>query len=178
VRVQLERPQVRPERVTESYAIASFRQIVVWVVDGHTPVDELERLRLHVLEWTRAQGDAKNVALTVLHSNRSTMSAEERRIVARMIDETKGSRLASATVVLADGMLGALHRSILTGFSLLVPPPHPTKICGDLPSALAFLAPHIEKVAGDVPPAHIEAIVDDLHGAVRAQRQLVAEIVD
>jgi hypothetical protein len=159
--------------VTDTYAIAAWRQLVLWVVDGHTPLDELERLRVIVQSWSRAQGTLKNVTLVVLHDNRSTMSAEERRSVSRMIDETKSQRVASATVVLAGGIVGALHRSILTGFSLLVPPPHPTKVYADVESAIAFLHPHIESVCGPVPPAHLDAMVNALHGEICAKKLLL-----
>jgi hypothetical protein len=165
-----DRPHVLPERVTESYAIAVFKRLVLWVVDGHTPVHELEHLSEIVRAWGRQHHGTKNVALVVIHAKRSTMSAEERRPVLRMIDETKHDRLASATVVLASGMLGALHRSILTGFSLLVPSPHPTKVFGDVESAIAFLHPYIETACGPIPTRHIAAMVDDLLAEIRAPR--------
>lgn len=165
-----ERPRVRAERVTDSYAIAVWRRLVLWVVDGHTPVVELERLRTLVHEWSRGQSGEKNVTLVLLHASRSTMEADERRAVLRMIDETKHDRVASATVVLARGMIGALHRSILTGFSLLLPPPHPTRVFGEVPPAIAFLHGHIESLCGAVEPLHIEAMLDDLHAEILRAR--------
>lgn len=102
------------------------------------------------------------------------MSAEERRSVARMIDESKHTRAASATVVLADGVLGALHRSILTGISMLVPAPHPTKVFADVERAIAFLEPHIARNCGEVRREDVAAMVADLHLLLR-QAKLEAE---
>ncbi len=169
-----ERPRAEPDRVTPSYAIGAWKNLVIWVVDGHTPLEELERLRARVSDWNRARGGAKNVALIVLHAARSTMSAEERRSVARMIDESKHTRAASATVVLADGVLGALHRSILTGISMLVPAPHPTKVFADVERAIAFLEPHIARNCGEVRREDVAAMVADLHLLLR-QAKLEAE---
>jgi hypothetical protein len=146
-----------------------WKQLVLWVVDGHTPLDELEQLRRLVHAWYVDQGDAKNVTLVVIHGTNTTMNADERRAVARMIDETKSSRVASATVVLGDGMVGALHRSILTGFSFLVPPPHPVKIFARVEPAVVFLHPFIEALCGPVSPDHVGAMVDDLHREMRGR---------
>jgi hypothetical protein len=166
--------RVRPERVTDSYAIAAWKGLVVWVVDGHTPLDELERLRVLVRGWTRERGAAKNVTLVVIHASSTTMSTEERRSVARMVEETKSSRLASSTVVAAAGVVAALHRSILTGISLLVPPPHPVKIVANVPAAVRFLHPYVEVLCGRVPPAEIESFVARLHAEILAHRRVAA----
>jgi hypothetical protein len=147
-----------------------WKRLVLWVVDGHTPLDELERLRSIVRAWNRAQGDEKNVTLVVIHGTRSSMSAEERQSVARMIDETKDRRVASATVILGGGMIGALHRSILTGFSMLVPPPHPTRICATIPAAIDYLHPYIKALCGDVSAQSVEALVEDLHAEVMDEK--------
>jgi hypothetical protein len=167
-----ERPRIGLQRATGSYAIGTWKDLVVWVVDGHTPLDELKRLRSHVAEWTRERGGRKNVTLVVLHAARTTMSSEERASVARMIDETKRSRVASSTVVLADGLVGALHRSILTGFTIVVPPPHPTKVCADVATAIAFLHPHVESLCGRVAQEDLAAMVEALHEAILAERAL------
>lgn len=163
------RPEVRPERVTDTYAIVVWRQVVIWVVDGQTPVEELERLRRVVRGWADEHG--RGVALTVIHPTRSGMTSEERASVARMIDETKAGRMASATVILATGVLGALHRSLLTGLSLLVPPPHPVKFTSDLDHAIAWLRPYVEHLSGPVRESDIRAIAEDLHAAVLAEKR-------
>lgn len=158
-----------PERVTDTYAIASWRQLTMWVVEGHTPLDELERVRRMALRWVTTN-PGKSVSIIVLHGARSTMSSEERASVARMIAETKHTRAASATVVLGRGVIGALHRSILTGFSLLVPPPHPTRVFADVAPAVAWLHPHLEATCGAVPALHVEAMLEDLYGDLCAEK--------
>lgn len=160
---------MRPERVTDTFAIATWRRLTMWVVDGHTPLEELERLRHLVMRWVAAH-PAKTVSLIVIHGTPTTMSAEERRSVTKMIDDTKHTRVASATVILGRGMVGSLHRSILTGFSLLVPPPHPTRICADVDAAIGFLHPHIVEVCGPVEPFEVAAMLGDLHGEVCAEK--------
>src|SRR5690349_19927053 len=97
------------------------------VSDGHRPVEGVSRVRGIVGAWTRERGSAKNVTLVVIHGSKTSMSFAARATIAKMTAETESSRLASASVVLGGGMVGALHRSILTGFSILVPPPHPVK---------------------------------------------------
>lgn len=154
--------------MTETYAIAMVQGLVLWVVDGQTPVDELERLRAMVRTHPRA--DRPSVTLIVIHGTRSTMNAEERRSVLAMIDETKHHRLASATVIGARGMLGALHRSILTGFSLLLPPPHPHKVFGDVPEAIAYLMPWVPKVSDGLDATAIEAMLADLYAQLLARK--------
>lgn len=141
----------------------------MWVVDGHTPLDELERLRALALARMKEHPE-KGVSLIVLHGTRSTMSSEERRSVTQMIDQTKHTRVASSTVVLGRGVIGSLHRSILTGMSIIAPPPHPVRICADVPAAIEFLHPYIEAVAGPVDPLHVEAMIADLHGEVCAMK--------
>ena len=157
--------------MTASYALGAWRDLVIWVVDGHTPLDELKRLRSRVAEWRQQRAARKNVALTVLYPSPSTMSTEERLTVARMIDETKHDRTASATVVLADGILGALHRSILTGLSIVVPSPHPVRISADLGTAITFVLPHVERLCGPIEHGEIEAMVADLHAHILAARR-------
>jgi hypothetical protein len=161
---------VRPTRLTDSYAIAAWKGLVVWVVDGHTPLEELERLRVVVRDWMRERGSAKNVSLVVIHANSTTMSGEERRTVAKIVEDTKSSRIASANVVVSSGVVAALHRSILTGLSLLVPPPHPVKVFANVSPAIRFLHPYIEALCGRVAPEEIEAFVARLHGEVLARR--------
>ncbi|MGE0786978.1 MAG: hypothetical protein AB7S26_14995 [Sandaracinaceae bacterium] len=167
-------PRPTPERVTDTYAIARWKGLVLWVVDGQTPVSELEQLIELSKRHNARYGDPRNVALTIIHGTPSGMSAEERAAAARLIESTKHTRVASSTVVLARGLVAAVHRSILTGISLLVPPPHPVKVCSDVPSALSFLQPHIESLCGPIAPDHIEAMASQLHDAVTERRLIRA----
>jgi len=135
---------------------------VIWVVDGSTPPEELERLRTISRAW-REEHPEPTVNLIVIYPTQTTMDAAQRKVAAKFIDETKHTRVASATAVLATGMVGALHRSLLTGLSILVPPPHPVKITARVVDAVDFLHPHIEQTCGPVSAAHVEMMVYDLH---------------
>jgi hypothetical protein len=56
---------------------------------------------------------------------------------------------------------------------LIAPPPHPVKICADVPTAIEFLHPYIEVACGPILPVQVEAIVNDLYGDLCAQKLLV-----
>jgi hypothetical protein len=163
-------PRIVLDHATASYAIGTWKNLLVWVVQGHTGVAQLEKLRIRFLELARARGDEKHVALIVLYPSESTMSAEERRCLARMIDESKRRRLASSTAVLAKGLMGAVHRSILTGMSILVPPPHPNRIVSSIEDAIAFVHPHVVQSCGAIATGDMRAMVADLYDHVRRGR--------
>jgi hypothetical protein len=163
-------PRIALDHATASYAIGTWKNLLVWVVEGHTGVAQLEKLRTRFLELSRARGEEKHVALIVLYPSESTMSAEERRCLARMIDESKHRRLASSTAVLAKGLMGAVHRSILTGMSILVPPPHPNRIVSSVEDAIAFVHPHVVKSCGPVATSDLRAMVAELYDRVGSAR--------
>lgn len=165
------RPQVVVDHVTVSYAVGTWKHLLLWVVEGHTPVEQLERLRVRIGALSRDRGDKKHVALTVLYPSDSTMSAEERACVAKMIDETKHRRLAAATAVLAQGVMGSVHRSILTGMSLIVPPPHPNRIAASEEAAINFVHPYVVQSSGAVTPEEIRAMSADLYEALRMEKK-------
>lgn len=166
-----ERPRVILDHVTPSYAIGMWKRLLIWVVEGHTPLPTLEALRLRLTALSRERGDEKHIALTILYPSDSTMSTEERRSVARMIEESKHRRLASSTAVLAQGLMGAVHRSILTGMSLVVPPPHPNRITATTDDAIAFLLPYITQSSGPASLADVRAMVNDLYAALKERKQ-------
>jgi len=166
-----ESPRAIIDHVTASYALGTWKRVVLWVVEGHTPLEQLEALRRRFAELSRERGDEKHVALTILYPTDSTMSAEERKCVARIIDESKHRRLASATAVLAQGLMGAVHRSILTGMSILVPAPHPHRITATIEDAIDFVHPYATLSSGPVLRSDLRAMVGDLHNTLRARQQ-------
>jgi hypothetical protein len=68
--------------------------------------------------------------------------------MARLMKRWEKDRVASATVILADGMLGAVQRSMLTGLLMVAPPPHPAKIFSEVPVAVDWLVPFARPVLG------------------------------
>jgi hypothetical protein len=170
-RTVIARPQIVVDHVTVSYAVGTWKRLLIWVVEGHTPLDQLEKLRIRIGALSRERGEHKHVALTILYPSDSSMSADERACVARMIEETKQRRLAASTAVLAQGVMGSVHRSILTGMSLLVPPPHPNKIAATEDAAIAFVHPYVVQSSGPIAAADIRAMITELYDQLRAEKK-------
>ena len=59
-------------------------------------------------------------------------------------------------MILAEGLIGAAHRSVLTGLMLLAPAPHPAKVFGKTADAVTWLAPRVQTLCG--PSATAEAL--------------------
>ncbi|MDB4968522.1 MAG: hypothetical protein JWN44_4211 [Myxococcales bacterium] len=121
-------------------------------------MDEMEQLG----DAWMAKNPGKIVELVIIFPSRERMTGAERTRMSRVIKRREKERTASATVILAQGLTGAVHRSVLTGLLMLVPPPHPVKIFGATREAVAWLAPHVQALCG--PTASTEALT----GAVEA----------
>jgi hypothetical protein len=160
---------VEPAICTPTMAAATWRRMTFLVSDGHNDVAALERMRRMGHEWLR-KSPGKTVDFVVIHPSNTTMSSEERATMMRYIDETKHNRLASATVVLATGILGAVHRSILTGMNLIVPPPHPARICADVATGARFVERYADHLCGPVTAEMIEDIAGGLHARILAAK--------
>lgn len=88
----------------------------------------------------------------------------------QIIRRWEKDRIASATVILATGLAGALQRSVLTGFVLIAPPPHPMKVFGSVPDATAWLSPYVRELSGStVTPAALLSAVEELCSAFRSR---------
>jgi hypothetical protein len=155
---------------TPTFAVAAWRRLTLFVVDGHTPIENLERLRTTVLTWVK-QHPEKTVSLIVLYPTPEGMSAEERAVMTRLMKETHHTRLASATVVMAEGILGALHRSILTGLTFVAPPPHPAKVFATVSDALRWVGPRLRDLSVDAPLEVVEELVRDLRQQILRARE-------
>ena len=119
--------------------------------------------------------------MSILHRDDSgridvvvSTSTEERdeilELARRALADGSAQMSRTATVVMAEGLMGAIHRSILTGFTLLVPPPHPAKIFADVPRAAAFLLPYIAQACGPASAEDVEAMVAELHALIGEQQ--------
>ena len=90
--------------------------------------------------------------------------------MALLIKRWEHERTASATVILAEGLLGAVQRSTLTGLHMIAPPPHPMKIFGNLPDAVAWLYPHLAPVCPAATSSQVTlSAVEALCGAFKAR---------
>ena len=99
-------------------------------------------------QWL-ARHPGKTVELVIIYPSNARMTHSERMRMARLLKRREKERAASATVILAQGLTGSVHRSVLTGLLLLVPPPHPAKVFGSTRDAITWLTPHARALCGD-----------------------------
>jgi hypothetical protein len=149
-----------------------WRRMAVHLFEGRLTVDDMERLEALGADFRR-RVPGKMVELVVVFPSDARMTSEERTRMAAIIKRWEHVRTASSTVILARGLTGALHRSVLTGLQILAPAPHPLKVFGAIPPAVKWIAPFVQALSG--PEATVESLqlgVDDLCArfAARAER--------
>lgn len=141
----------------------------IHLFEGELTVSDMDRMEALGNDWYR-KNPGKLVELTVIFPSDARMSGEERQRMARLIKRWENDRTAAATVILAAGMVGAMQRSILTGMLMIAPPPHPSKIFGEVPNAITWLLPHLRSLAGaDASREALLAAVLDLGAAFQAR---------
>jgi hypothetical protein len=86
----------------------------------------------------------ERTALAVVFPSEARLTPEERTHWARLVKRGEAHRAGSATVILATGTLASLQRSLLTGLTMLAPPPQPSKVLGTIDDALPWLAPYLQ----------------------------------
>lgn len=119
----------------------------VHLFEGEVSVADMDRLEVMGSQWHRKH-PGKLVELVVIFPSPARMTGEERARMAKLIKRWEHARVASATTILAEGMQGAMHRSVLTGLLFLAPPPHPAKVFGAVAQAVTWLAPYVASVCG------------------------------
>ncbi len=130
-------------------------------------IDAIEELS----EAWLAKNPGRVVELVVVYPSSARLTTAERLRLSRLIKRNEKQRTASATVILAEGLPGAVHRSILTGLIMLAPPPHPAKVFGRTRDAVAWLAPHVQALCGPTAaPAELQAAVEELSARFVAAR--------
>ena len=122
-----------------------FAHFVVHLFEGHLSVPDMERMHARAERWKTAH-PGRRVELVVIFPSDAQMSHDERVRMARLIKHGEAQRAASATVILAQGLLASVQRSVLTGMTMIAPPPHPAKVFGKLADALHWLAPQTQSV--------------------------------
>jgi len=136
-----------------------WRRFAVHLFEGKLTLDDIERLEKNSEVW-HSKIAGKVVEMVVIFPSEAKMTSEERTRMTRIIKRWEHKRLASATVILAQGLVGSMHRSVLTGMQMLVPAPHPVKVFGAISDAIQWLTPHVHEACG------AEAKVDTLLEAV------------
>jgi hypothetical protein len=153
-----------------------WRQFGVHVFEGRLTLADMVHIDEHAMAW-RKTNTGKTVELVIVYPvpTDAMMTTEERKRMAHIIKRWENRRTASATVILATGLLGAMHRSVLTGLQLIAPPPHPVKVFSTTPSAVVWLLPHIRELHGPEPTvASVQEAVDELCNGFRARRALAS----
>jgi hypothetical protein len=136
---------------------------------GHVSTGDIDAIERAGDAW-RARNPGKTVEMVVIYPSDARMSTSERMRFARLLKKHEQQRIASATVVLAQGLTGAVHRSVLTGLLMMAPPPHPAKVFGTTRAAVAWLAPHVQALCGpEATPDALFAALEELGARFRTR---------
>jgi hypothetical protein len=139
----------------------------VHLFEGRVTVADMQRMETLGDEWYRKH-PGKLVELVVVFPSDARMTDEERARMAQLIKRWEKVRAASATVILAAGLMGAMHRSVLTGMTMLVPPPHPAKVFARVPDAVTWLLPYLRSAcSGEIMPGKAVTAVESLCDSFR-----------
>jgi hypothetical protein len=139
-----------------------WRRFAVHVFEGKVTVDDMAQIEARSEVW-HAKIPGKLVEMVIIIPTQAKMTAEERTAMARIIRRWEHNRLASATVILAQGIVGSMHRSVLTGMQMLAPAPHPVKVFGAITDAVKWVTPQVSEVcASNVKPDEIDSAIADL----------------
>lgn len=138
-----------------------WRRFGLHVFQGKITLDDMNRMEQVGDSWL-AKNPGRVVELSVIFPSDAKMTSEERTRMVQIIKRWDNVRDAAGTVILADGLLGAMHRSVLTGMLMLARQPHPAKVFSDIGGATRWIAPHVWAACGT------ERSHDELLAAVRA----------
>jgi hypothetical protein len=125
-----------------------WRRLGVHAFHGKLTLDDMTRMEVAGTVWHK-KNPGKVVEMVIIYPSDARMNNEERERMAAIVKRWERVRTASATVVLAGGLVGAMHRSILTGLHMLAPPPHPTKVFGGIAEAANWMLPYVQALCGD-----------------------------
>jgi hypothetical protein len=151
--------ELEPLIVSQVMRTGVWRRFAVHTFEGKVTVEDMASMEAAGLAWLK-KNPGKLVELVIIFPSEARMTSEERARMARVIKRWESQRTASATVILAEGLIGAMHRSVLTGLQLLVPSPHPTRVFGKNADAVVWLFPYIRELCGP------ETTQEDLVAAV------------
>lgn len=164
--------KLEPFLTLPNLVLGIWRRFGVHVFGGSLSVDDMARIEASGSLWHR-MNPGQIVELAIIFPSNARMTNEERVRMAAIVKRWEKTRTASATVVLAEGLIGAMHRSVLTGLQMVAPPPHPTKVFSRTPDAVVWLAPHVQALCGhDATVADLIAAVERMSEAFRASRRL------
>src|SRR4051812_32953881 len=149
-----------------------WSRLGVHLFHGQVTTRDIEEMERSGDAWL-ARHPGKIVELVIIFPSRARLGNVERKRMSRMIKRHELDRTASATVILAQGLGGAVHRSLLTGLLMLAPPPRPAKVFGATSAAIDWLAPRVQALCGgDATSAALTVAVDELCATFRARLPL------
>jgi len=133
------------ERIIELPGVWSYAcgRLGVHLFQGQLSVQDMDRMEQVGVLW-HERNPGKRVELSIILPSDARMEQQERARMANLLRRWQNERVASATVVLAQGLRGAMHRSVLTALMLVAPPPHPAKVFGAIADAVTYLTPYIQ----------------------------------
>jgi hypothetical protein len=147
-----------------------WRHFGVHAFEGTLTLNDMVLIEAAGDLWHR-KNPGKVVEMVIIFPSEARMGSEERARMASIIKRWASVRTASATVVLASGLQGSMHRSVLTGLQMIAPPPHPTKVFGVLLEAVTWIAPHVQAQCGvETTPEELLAAIEELCATFRAAR--------
>lgn len=131
----------------ESMITGRWRRLGVHAFEGKITLADMTRIDVAGAQWHK-ENPGNVVELVIIFPSDARMSSDERSRMAALVKRWESARTASATVVLASGLLGSMHRSVLTGMQMIAPPKHPTKVFGSLADAVTWLEPYVQELCG------------------------------
>jgi hypothetical protein len=146
-----------------------WKRFGVHLFEGKVTLADMEEIETRSEAWhDKLRG--KLVEMVIIFPSEAKMTSEERTKMTQIIKRWETSRAASATVILAQGLTGALHRSVLTGMQMIVPAPHPLKVFGNTTDAMKWIAPHVRELCGpESTPEALDTAVTDFSARFRAR---------
>ena len=148
-----------------------WKRFGVHLFEGKVTVADMEEIERRSVVWhQKVRG--KLVEMVVICPSDAKMTSEERAKMTQIIKRWENDRAASATVILAQGLVGAMHRSVLTGMVMLAPAPHPVKVFGTVLDAVKWLSPFVRELCGpEATPEALDAGVAELATRFAARPQ-------
>jgi hypothetical protein len=161
---------LEPALHTPTMITGIWRRFGVHAFEGHLSMADMTQLEGFGNLWHK-KNPGSVVEMSIIFPSEARMEGEERARLVKIIRRWEMARTASSTVILANGLVGAMHRSVMTGLMLIAPPPHPVRVFGTTHDAVVWLAPYIQAACGpEATPAGISAAVDTLCATFRAAR--------
>ncbi|HEX4340331.1 MAG TPA: hypothetical protein VH062_30695 [Polyangiaceae bacterium] len=117
----------------------------VHLFQGRITVADMDKMEGLGMAW-RAKHPGSIVEMVIVFPSPARPDDDERKRLVRLVGNRERDRTAAATVVLADGLMGAMQRSILTALTMMRRPPHPSKVFASVADAAEWIDPHYRAV--------------------------------